>query len=76
MRGLDLNGGFVSWVGRTAPTDALILQLLWDAGAVFSAVWASERTLVAASAVPPRIAVFTGSGQRAIDCLLGALRRR
>ncbi|KAK4552237.1 hypothetical protein LTR86_010591 [Recurvomyces mirabilis] len=35
MRGLDLNAGFVSWVGRIAEDDALILKLLWNAGCVF-----------------------------------------
>ncbi|KAK5136264.1 hypothetical protein LTR08_003871 [Meristemomyces frigidus] len=37
MKDLDLNAGFVSWVGRVAPDDALILKLLWKAGAVFYA---------------------------------------
>jgi len=36
-KGLDLNAGFVSWVGRTATDDALILKLLWNAGCVFYA---------------------------------------
>lgn len=35
MKGLDLNAGFVSWVGRLAPDDALILKLLRKAGCVF-----------------------------------------
>jgi amidase len=35
MKGLDLNAGFVGWVGRVAEEDALILQILWTAGAVF-----------------------------------------
>ncbi|KAK0922625.1 hypothetical protein LTR91_004360 [Friedmanniomyces endolithicus] len=35
MKGLDINAGFVSWVGRIAPDDALILKLLRNAGAVF-----------------------------------------
>ena len=37
MKGLDLNAGFVSWVGRVASADATILKLLWTAGAVFYA---------------------------------------
>ena len=37
MKGLDLNAGFVAWVGRIAETDALILTMLWEAGAVFYA---------------------------------------
>ncbi|TKA82982.1 hypothetical protein B0A55_01536 [Friedmanniomyces simplex] len=35
MKGLDINAGFVSWVGRIAPDDALILKLLRNAGALF-----------------------------------------
>ncbi|KAH8816557.1 amidase signature domain-containing protein [Xylogone sp. PMI_703] len=35
FKDLDLNAGFVSWVGRVAQEDAHILQLLWRAGAVF-----------------------------------------
>ncbi|KAK5110257.1 hypothetical protein LTR62_006110 [Meristemomyces frigidus] len=35
MKGLDLNAGFVSWVGTIAEDDALILKLLWNAGCVF-----------------------------------------
>ena len=35
MKDLDLNAGFVSWVGRKAKEDAYILRILWDAGAVF-----------------------------------------
>lgn len=34
MKGLDLNGGFVAWVGRVAESDAHILEILWRAGAV------------------------------------------
>jgi amidase len=37
MKGLDLNAGFVSWVGRVGKEDALILQILGEAGAVFYA---------------------------------------
>lgn len=35
MKGLDHNGGFVAWVGKVPKEDALILQILWAAGAVF-----------------------------------------
>lgn len=35
MKGLDLNAGFVAWVGRIAPDDATILKLLWKAGCIF-----------------------------------------
>nr|POE77485.1 putative amidase [Quercus suber] len=35
MKGQDLNAGFVAWAGRVADADALLLQFLWTAGAVF-----------------------------------------
>lgn len=37
MKGLDLNAAFISWVGHIAEDDALILKILWEAGAVFYA---------------------------------------
>lgn len=46
MKGLDLNTGFVSWVGRVGTDDALILKLLWHAGAVFHARTTEPQTLM------------------------------
>ncbi|CAK4029048.1 related to vitamin D3 hydroxylase-associated [Lecanosticta acicola] len=46
MKGLDLNAGFVAWVGRIAEDDALILKLLWQAGAVFHARTTEPQTLM------------------------------
>lgn len=47
MAGLDLNGGFVGWVGRhVAEEDALLLRPLWDAGAVFYARTTQPQTLM------------------------------
>ncbi|KAI0012464.1 amidase [Xylariaceae sp. FL0662B] len=46
MKGRDLNAGFVAWVGRVAEEDALILQYLWDAGAVFYARTTQPQTLM------------------------------
>jgi amidase len=46
MRGLDLNAGFVAWVGKIAKEDALILKLLWQAGAVFHARTTEPQTLM------------------------------
>lgn len=46
MKGLDQNAGFVSWVGRVAEEDALLLQILWDAGAVFYARTTQPQTLM------------------------------
>ncbi|KAK8060770.1 hypothetical protein PG996_010700 [Apiospora saccharicola] len=46
MKGLDQNAGFVSWVGRVAEEDALLLQILWDAGAVFHARTAQPQSLM------------------------------
>lgn len=46
MKDLDLNCGFVSWVGRVADHDALILRLLRNAGAVFYARTTEPQTLM------------------------------
>lgn len=46
MKGLDLNAGFVAWVGRVAPDDAIILKLLWKAGCVFYARTTEPQTLM------------------------------
>lgn len=46
MKGLDLNIGFISWVGRVGIEDALILKLLWNAGAVFHARTTEPQTLM------------------------------
>jgi Asp-tRNA(Asn)/Glu-tRNA(Gln) amidotransferase A subunit family amidase len=35
MEDCDLNGGFVAWVGRLSVEHAHLLQILWEAGAVF-----------------------------------------
>lgn len=35
MKDLDLNAGFVGWVGKMGNDDAVILKLFWNAGAVF-----------------------------------------
>jgi amidase len=49
MKDLDCNCGFVSWVGKLADQDALILKILWDAGAVFYARTTQPQTLVSSS---------------------------
>ncbi|KAK8867470.1 acetamidase [Apiospora arundinis] len=46
MEGLDLNAGFVSWVGRVADKHALLLQILWNAGAVFYVRTTQPQTLM------------------------------
>ncbi|TVY51642.1 putative amidase [Lachnellula cervina] len=46
MKDLDNNAGFISWVGNTAPQDAHILQILWNAGAVFYARTTQPQTLM------------------------------
>lgn len=46
MKGLDLNAGFVAWVGTVAEEDALILQILWKAGAVFYARTTQPQSLM------------------------------
>ena len=46
MKGLDLNAGFVGWVGCVADDDALLLKPLWDAGAVFYVRTTQPQTLM------------------------------
>ena len=46
MKGLDLNAGFVSWVGNISPDDAVILKLLRNAGCVFYARTTQPQTLM------------------------------
>lgn len=46
MKNLDLNAGFVSWVGQAAGEDAHILQILWNAGAVFYARTTQPQSLM------------------------------
>ncbi|OQO08622.1 hypothetical protein B0A48_06492 [Cryoendolithus antarcticus] len=46
MKDLDLNAGFISWVGQKGTSDALILRLLWSAGAVFYARTTEPQTLM------------------------------
>lgn len=46
MKGLDLNAGFVSWVGQLGIDDALIVKLLFSAGAVFYARTTEPQTLM------------------------------
>jgi Asp-tRNA(Asn)/Glu-tRNA(Gln) amidotransferase A subunit family amidase len=46
MKGLDGNGGYVGWVGNTSAEDAHILQILWNAGAVFYVRTTEPQTLM------------------------------
>jgi Asp-tRNA(Asn)/Glu-tRNA(Gln) amidotransferase A subunit family amidase len=46
MKGLDLNAGFVGWVGNVGQDDAVILKLLWNAGAVFYVRTTQPQTLM------------------------------
>ncbi len=46
MKGLDINAGFVAWVGTIAEEDAQILQVLWKAGAVFYARTTQPQSLM------------------------------
>lgn len=46
MNGLEVNVGFVGWVGRVALEDAFLLKCLWEAGCVFYARTTQPQTLV------------------------------
>lgn len=46
MKGLDINAGFISWVGKVGEEDALVLQTLWNAGAIFYARTTEPQSLM------------------------------
>ena len=46
MKGLGLNAGFVSWWDHKAEDDAVVLKILWRAGAVFYARTSQPQTLM------------------------------
>ncbi|KAF2402695.1 amidase [Trichodelitschia bisporula] len=46
LEGLDNNAGYVSWIGNVAPRDALIVDLLKQAGAVIYARTTQPQTLM------------------------------
>lgn len=46
MEDLECNAGFASWMGRKSVDDALVLRILWDAGAVFYARTTEPQTIV------------------------------
>ncbi len=46
MKGLGLNGGFISWWDHKGEDDAFILKLLWKAGAVFYVRTTQPQTLM------------------------------
>jgi amidase len=46
MKGLDLNAGFISWVGGVGEDDALILKCLYKAGCIFYARTTQPQTLM------------------------------
>ena len=46
MKGLTLNAGFVAWAEKRADEDALLLQILWQAGCVFYVRTTEPQTLV------------------------------
>ena len=48
IKGLDYNAGFVAWVGRKAPDDAPIIEILLRAGCVLHARTTEPQTLVRA----------------------------
>ncbi|KAI0148326.1 amidase [Hypoxylon sp. NC0597] len=46
LKGEDLNAGYVSWVGKISEEDALIVQYLWEAGAIPYARTTQPQTLM------------------------------
>ena len=46
MEGLGLNAGYVAWYAKVADADARVLQILWQAGAVFHARTTQPQSLM------------------------------
>ncbi len=46
MKGLTLNAGLVAWADKEADEDALLLEILWQAGCVFYVRTTEPQTLV------------------------------
>ncbi|MCJ1295451.1 hypothetical protein MMC34_007014 [Xylographa carneopallida] len=46
MKDLGLNAGYIAWWGKVAEEDARLLQILWQAGAVFHARTTQPQTLM------------------------------
>ncbi|KAH7370700.1 amidase signature domain-containing protein [Rhexocercosporidium sp. MPI-PUGE-AT-0058] len=46
MKDLGLNAGYVAWWGKKADEDAHVLQILWNAGAVFFARTTQPQTMM------------------------------
>ncbi|KAL8872303.1 MAG: hypothetical protein Q9174_002051 [Haloplaca sp. 1 TL-2023] len=46
MKGLGLCAGYVAWWGKVADDDALVLKILWRAGAVFHARTTEPQTMM------------------------------
>lgn len=46
MKDLGLNAGYVAWWGKRADEDAHVLQILWNAGAVFFARTTQPQTMM------------------------------
>jgi len=68
MEGLECNTGFVSWVGRKALDDALVLKILWDAGAVFYARTTEPQTIVS-----PFLSISCGVSSFERGCVIRSL---
>jgi len=46
MKSLGLNAGYVAWWNNLASEDAHVLQILWDAGAIFYARTTQPQTMM------------------------------
>ena len=55
MKNLGYNAGFVAWEGKTAPDNALILNILLKAGCVFYARTTEPQTLVRSDHPNPQV---------------------
>ncbi|OTB01086.1 hypothetical protein M426DRAFT_323737 [Hypoxylon sp. CI-4A] len=82
IKGEDLNAGYVAWVGRVSEEDALIVQYLWEAGAIFYVRTTQPQTLMAVESATnlygvttnPRNTTLTAGGSSGGEGALIGLR--
>ncbi|KAI1205796.1 amidase [Annulohypoxylon truncatum] len=82
FKGEDANAGFVGWVGQVPEEDSLILQYLWNSGAVFYARTTQPQTLMHletssnlyGATVNPHNTTLTAGGSSGGEGALVALR--
>ncbi|KZF26180.1 amidase [Xylona heveae TC161] len=68
MKGLDLNAGFCSFVGKVPDEDAHLLKILWEAGCVFYVRSTQPQTLMHLETSSNLCGVTVNPFNRALTC--------